>query len=235
MIPLGSCTMKLNAAAEMMPLTWPGFADLHPFAPSEQAHGYAEMIADLEAKLLAISGYDAISLQPNSGAQGEYAGLLAIRAYHRARGDHGRTVCLIPTSAHGTNPASAHMAGMDVVPVGCDADGNVDLIDLRAKAEKFADRLAAIMITYPSTHGVFEEFNPIYLRDRACKWRTGLSRRSKSQCTGWTGAAGATMVPTSAISTCTRPFAFHTAAADPVWDRSASRPIWHRICRHIRT
>ena len=157
MIPLGSCTMKLNGAAEMMPLTWPGFADLHPFAPSEQAQGYTEMIADLEAKLLAISGYDAISLQPNSGAQGEYAGLLAIRAYHRARGDHGRTVCLIPTSAHGTNPASAHMAGMDVVPVGCDVDGNVNLIDLRAKAEKFADRLAAIMITYPSTHGVFED------------------------------------------------------------------------------
>jgi glycine dehydrogenase len=157
MIPLGSCTMKLNAAAEMMPLTWPGFADLHPFAPNEQAQGYAEMIADLEAKLLAISGHDAISLQPNSGAQGEYAGLLAVRAYHLARGDHDRTVCLIPKSAHGTNPASAHMAGMDVVAVECDTDGNVDLIDLRAKAEKFAHRLAAIMITYPSTHGVFED------------------------------------------------------------------------------
>jgi glycine dehydrogenase len=157
MIPLGSCTMKLNAAAEMMPLTWPGFADVHPFAPGEQAQGYAEMITDLEAKLLAISGYDAISLQPNSGAQGEYAGLLAIRAYHRARGDRDRTVCLIPTSAHGTNPASAYMAGMDVVPIRCDADGNVDLIDLGAKAEKVADRLAAIMITYPSTHGVFED------------------------------------------------------------------------------
>ena len=156
MIPLGSCTMKLNAAAEMMPLTWPGFADLHPFAPTEQAQGYAEMIADLENKLIAISGYDAVSLQPNSGAQGEYAGLLAIRAYHRAGGDHQRAVCLIPTSAHGTNPASAHMAGMDVVPVDCDADGNVDLIDLNDRAEKFSDRLAAIMITYPSTHGVFE-------------------------------------------------------------------------------
>ena len=156
MIPLGSCTMKLNAAAEMMPMTWPGFADVHPFAPDDQTQGYAEMIADLEAKLVAISGYDAVSLQPNSGAQGEYAGLLAIRAYHRSRGDLQRTVCLIPTSAHGTNPASAHMAGMDVVPVGCDAQGNVDLTDLRAKAEKFADRLAAIMITYPSTHGVFE-------------------------------------------------------------------------------
>ena len=156
MIPLGSCTMKLNGTAEMMPLTWPGFADVHPFAPDDQAQGYAEIIADLEAKLVAISGYDAVSLQPNSGAQGEYAGLLAIRAYHRTRGDLQRTVCLIPTSAHGTNPASAQMAGMEVVPVGCDAQGNVDLADLRAKAEKFADRLAAIMITYPSTHGVFE-------------------------------------------------------------------------------
>jgi len=156
MIPLGSCTMKLNATAEMMPLTWPGFSDVHPFAPSDQVQGYAEMIADLEAKLIAISGYDAVSLQPNSGAQGEYAGLLAIRAYHRRRGDVQRTICLIPTSAHGTNPASAHMAGMEVVPVGCDANGNVDLADLRAKAEKYADQLAAIMITYPSTHGVFE-------------------------------------------------------------------------------
>jgi len=156
MIPLGSCTMKLNAAAEMMPLTWPSFCDLHPFAPSDQAQGYMEMIADLEAKLIAISGYDAVSLQPNSGAQGEFAGLLAIRAYHRHRGDLQRTICLIPISAHGTNPASAHMAGMDVIPVSCDADGNVDLADLRAKAEMYAERLAAIMITYPSTHGVFE-------------------------------------------------------------------------------
>ncbi len=156
MIPLGSCTMKLNATVEMMPLTWASFSDVHPFAPSDQVQGYAEMIADLEAKLIAISGYDAVSLQPNSGAQGEYAGLLAIRAYHRLRGDIQRTICLIPTSAHGTNPASAHMAGMDVVPVACDAKGNVDLADLRAKAEKHAPQLAAIMITYPSTHGVFE-------------------------------------------------------------------------------
>ncbi len=156
MIPLGSCTMKLNATAEMMPLTWPGFGDVHPFAPSDQTQGYSEMIADLEAKLIAISGYDAVSLQPNSGAQGEYAGLLAIRAYHRQRGDVQRTICLIPTSAHGTNPASAHMAGMEVVPVGCDANGDVDLADLRAKVEQHAERLAAIMITYPSTHGVFE-------------------------------------------------------------------------------
>jgi glycine cleavage system P protein (glycine dehydrogenase) len=156
MIPLGSCTMKLNATAEMIPLTWSGFSDVHPFAPTDQVQGYVELIADLEAKLIATSGYDAISLQPNSGAQGEYAGLLAIRAYHRRRGDIQRTICLIPTSAHGTNPASAHMAGMEVLPVGCDGDGNVDLADLRDKAEKHADRLAAIMITYPSTHGVFE-------------------------------------------------------------------------------
>jgi glycine dehydrogenase len=156
MIPLGSCTMKLNATAEMMPLTWPGFSDVHPFAPSDQVQGYAEIIADLKAKLIAISGYDAVSLQPNSGAQGEYAGLLAIRAYHRQRGNVQRTICLIPISAHGTNPASAHMAGMDVVPVSCDANGNVDLADLQAKIEKHAERLAAIMITYPSTHGVFE-------------------------------------------------------------------------------
>ncbi|MGH6683598.1 MAG: glycine dehydrogenase (aminomethyl-transferring), partial [Pseudolabrys sp.] len=156
MIPLGSCTMKLNGTAEMIALTWPGFAALHPFAPVDQTRGYAEVIADLEAKLIAISGYDAASLQPNSGAQGEFAGLLAIRAYHRSRGDLKRTICLIPTSAHGTNPASAHMAGMDVVPVACDRSGNVDLADLKRKAEESADRLAAIMVTYPSTHGVFE-------------------------------------------------------------------------------
>ena len=156
MIPLGSCTMKLNATAEMMPLTWPSFSDLHPFAPGDQASGYAEMVLDLKSKLMAISGYDAVSLQPNSGAQGEYAGLLAIRAYHRSRGDAQRTICLIPNSAHGTNPASAQMAGMDVVPVSCDAAGNVDIADLTAKAKHYSGRLAAIMITYPSTHGVFE-------------------------------------------------------------------------------
>jgi glycine dehydrogenase len=156
MIPLGSCTMKLNATAEMMPITWPEFASIHPFAPAEQAEGYAELMADLSAKLCEITGYDAISLQPNSGAQGEYAGLLAIRAYHASRGELQRTVCLIPASAHGTNPASAQMAGMDVVVVSCDSHGNVDLIDLQKKAEQYSSRLAAIMITYPSTHGVFE-------------------------------------------------------------------------------
>jgi glycine dehydrogenase len=157
MIPLGSCTMKLNATTEMVPLTWPEFADLHPFAPYEQAKGYHALFARLEKWLCDITGYDAISLQPNSGAQGEYAGLLAIRAYHAARGEGHRRVCLIPSSAHGTNPASAHMAGMEVVVVACDAHGDVDVNDLRAKAEQHSAHLAAVMITYPSTHGVFEE------------------------------------------------------------------------------
>jgi glycine dehydrogenase len=156
MIPLGSCTMKLNATTEMEPITWPEFADVHPFAPDDQTEGYRAMIAELEAALCEITGYDAVSLQPNAGSQGEFAGLLAIRAYHRSRGEHSRTVCLIPASAHGTNAASAVMAGMDVVVVKCDDRGNVDLDDLRAKVENNAERLAAIMVTYPSTHGVFE-------------------------------------------------------------------------------
>jgi glycine dehydrogenase len=157
MIPLGSCTMKLNATAEMIPLTWPAFGALHPFAPKDQAAGYHAMFAQLEKWLVDITGYDAVSLQPNSGAQGEYAGLLAIRAYHASRGEAHRNVCLIPSSAHGTNPASASMVGMDVVVTACNARGDVDVDDLRAKAEQHADRLAAVMITYPSTHGVFEE------------------------------------------------------------------------------
>jgi glycine dehydrogenase len=157
MIPLGSCTMKLNATAEMIPLTWPEFGSLHPFAPREQAQGYHALFKRLEQWLCDITGYDAISLQPNSGAQGEYAGLLAIRGYHAARGETHRKVCLIPSSAHGTNPASASMVGMDVVVVACDKRGDVDVDDLRAKAEKHSKNLAAVMITYPSTHGVFEE------------------------------------------------------------------------------
>ncbi|KRR01424.1 aminomethyl-transferring glycine dehydrogenase [Bradyrhizobium valentinum] len=157
MIPLGSCTMKLNATTEMIPLTWPEFGSLHPFAPAEQAAGYHALFKRLEKWLCDITGYDAISLQPNSGAQGEYAGLLAIRAYHAARGEPHRKVCLIPSSAHGTNPASAHMAGMEVVVTACDIRGDVDVDDLRAKAEKHSKNLAAVMITYPSTHGVFEE------------------------------------------------------------------------------
>ncbi|MBD3826229.1 MULTISPECIES: aminomethyl-transferring glycine dehydrogenase [Stenotrophomonas] len=157
MIPLGSCTMKLNATAEMIPVTWPEFANIHPLAPADQATGYKELIDGLEAMLVECTGYDAVSLQPNSGAQGEYAGLLAIRAYHRSRGDDHRDVCLIPDSAHGTNPASAQMCGMKVVVTKTDANGNVDVEDIRVNAEKYSDRLAALMITYPSTHGVFEE------------------------------------------------------------------------------
>ena len=156
MISLGSCTMKLNAAAEMLPLSWPAFANMHPFVPVEQAGGYHEVLRSLERDLAEVTGFAATSLQPNSGAQGEYAGLLVIRAYHRSRGDHHRVTALIPSSAHGTNPASAVMAGMDVVVVGCDEQGNVDLVDLRNKAEQHKDTLAAMMVTYPSTHGVFE-------------------------------------------------------------------------------
>ena len=157
MIPLGSCTMKLNATSEMEPITWPEFANVHPYAPDDQTVGYRAMIAELEAALADITGYAAVSVQPNAGSQGELAGLLAIRAYHRSRGDQQRTVCLIPSSAHGTNAASAVMAGMEVVVVACDSRGNVDLADLADAIAKFGDRLAAIMVTYPSTHGVFEE------------------------------------------------------------------------------
>jgi len=156
MIPLGSCTMKLNATSEMLPVTWPEFAQIHPFAPAEQTVGYRTMIDQLEQMLVACTGYAAVSLQPNAGSQGEYAGLLIIHAYHESRGEGHRNICLIPSSAHGTNPASAQMAGMQVVVVACDEQGNVDIADLKAKAEKHADKLAAIMITYPSTHGVFE-------------------------------------------------------------------------------
>ncbi|HEY9376058.1 MAG TPA: aminomethyl-transferring glycine dehydrogenase, partial [Jiangellaceae bacterium] len=157
MIPLGSCTMKLNATTEMEPITWPGFSGIHPFAPVEQADGYLELIRQLERWLAALTGYDAVSLQPNAGSQGELAGLLAIRAYHRSRGDDQRDVCLIPSSAHGTNAASAVMAGMRVVVVAAADDGTVDLDDLRTKLEAHGDRVAAIMVTYPSTHGVYEE------------------------------------------------------------------------------
>jgi glycine dehydrogenase len=157
MIPLGSCTMKLNAAAEMMPVSWREFSMLHPLCPPDQAEGYRELIDDLAAMLCTITGYDAMSMQPNSGAQGEYAGLLTIRAYHRAHGDEGRDICLIPMSAHGTNPASATMAGMNVVTVKTAGNGDIDVEDFREKAAKAGDKLAACMITYPSTHGVFEE------------------------------------------------------------------------------
>jgi glycine dehydrogenase len=157
MISLGSCTMKLNASSEMIPITWPEFADIHPFAPLDQATGYLQMIGELETWLKAITGFDAICMQPNSGAQGEYAGLVAIARYHASRGESRRQVCLIPKSAHGTNPATAQMCGMRVVVVNCDEAGNIDVADLRAKAAQHADQLACLMITYPSTHGVFEE------------------------------------------------------------------------------
>jgi glycine dehydrogenase len=157
MIPLGSCTMKLNATSEMIAVTWPEFAGIHPFAPMEQAAGYQELLEELEHMLLECTGYDAISMQPNAGSQGEYAGLLAIKRYHESRGDHQRNICLIPSSAHGTNPASAALAGMKVVIVECDPDGNVDMEDLKAKAGRHAQDLSCIMVTYPSTHGVFEE------------------------------------------------------------------------------
>jgi glycine dehydrogenase len=157
MIPLGSCTMKLNAAAEMIPISWPEFAKPHPFTPLDQMAGYQQMISELEGMLAEITGFDNVSMQPNSGAQGEYAGLLAIKKYLNSLGAINRNVCLIPTSAHGTNPASAQMIGMKVVLIACDGDGNIDVADLKAKAETHKDDLAALMITYPSTHGVYEE------------------------------------------------------------------------------
>ncbi|MBC7384636.1 MAG: aminomethyl-transferring glycine dehydrogenase [Cryobacterium sp.] len=157
MIPLGSCTMKLNATTEMLPVTWPEFGSLHPFAPVDQTRGYLEMLRDLEVRLAEITGFDAISLQPNAGSQGEFAGLLSIRRYQESRGESARNICLIPSSAHGTNPASASMAGLQVVVVACDTSGNIDLDDLRTKAETHAHHLSALMVTYPSTHGVFEE------------------------------------------------------------------------------
>ena len=157
MIPLGSCTMKLNSVTEMEAVTWPEFASLHPFAPAEDTQGYLELIDELTSWLSDITGYEAVSLQPNAGSQGELAGLMAIRGYHRSRGDFQRNICLIPSSAHGTNAASAVLAGLEVVVVGCDNDGNVDVLDLKQKIAEFADTLAALMITYPSTHGVYEE------------------------------------------------------------------------------
>ncbi|PKP17053.1 MAG: glycine dehydrogenase (aminomethyl-transferring), partial [Bacteroidetes bacterium HGW-Bacteroidetes-22] len=157
MIPLGSCTMKLNAATELFPLSWPEFNALHPFVPADQAEGYSFMINEMERIFSEITGFAAMSFQPNSGAAGEYAGLMVIREYHRSRGDFHRNVCLIPSSAHGTNPASAHMAGMEVVVTRCDENGNIDIADLRSKAEQYSNNLAALMVTYPSTHGVFEE------------------------------------------------------------------------------
>ena len=157
MIALGSCTMKLNSTTEMMPVTWPELANIHPFAPKEQTQGYQELFDALTEQLVEITGFDGMSLQPNSGASGEYAGLMAIRAYHQSRGDHHRNVCIIPVSAHGTNPASAAMVGYKIVVVGTDEAGNINIPELKAAAEKHKDNLAALMVTYPSTHGVYED------------------------------------------------------------------------------
>ena len=156
MIPLGSCTMKLNATSEMLPVSWPEFSSIHPFAPENQVLGYKKLIEELEHQLATITGYSEISLQPNAGSQGEYAGLLAIAAFHESKGDKARNICLIPMSAHGTNHASAQMAGMKVVAIDCDKEGNIDLSDLERKANEYSDNLSSIMITCPSTHGVFE-------------------------------------------------------------------------------
>ncbi len=181
MIPLGSCTMKLNATTEMEPVSLPGFADLHPFAPAEDAAGYRRLVDELEGWLAEVTGYDRVSIQPNAGSQGELAGLLAIRGYHHARGDVQRDVCLIPSSAHGTNAASAVMAGMKVVVVKAGDDGTVDLADLEAQCEKHADDLAAIMVTYPSTHGAYEDTIGRPLRGRALPRRSGLRRRREPE------------------------------------------------------
>jgi glycine dehydrogenase len=216
MIPLGSCTMKLNATSEMIPLTWPEFGALHPFAPADQAAGYHALFKRLEKWLCDITGYDAISLQPNSGAQGEYAGLLAIRGYHAARGEPHRKVCLIPSSAHGTNPASASMVGMEVVVVACDARGDVDVADLRTKAEQHSQNIFARSA-------------------RSCMAMAGRSISTAPTSMPRSGCRGpAITAPTSAISTCTKPSAFRMAAAAPAWVRSASRRIWPRSCPAIR-
>ncbi len=190
MIPLGSCTMKLNATAEMMPITWPEFASLHPFCPWDQARGYHTLIGELEQMLINLTGFSAISLQPNAGSQGEYAGLLAIKGWQEERGEGHRNVCLIPSSAHGTNPASAQMTGMDIVVVGCDSQGNIDLADLEAKIEKHQDRLAALMITYPSTHGVFEEaVVTICNKVRAAGGQVYLDGANMNALVGWSRIA----------------------------------------------
>ena len=220
LISLGSCTMKLNAAAEMLPLSWPAFANMHPFVPVEQAGGYHEVLRSLERDLAEVTGFAATSLQPNSGAQGEYAGLLVIRAYHRSRGDHHRVTALIPSSAHGTNPASAVMAGMDVVVVGCDEHGNVDLVDLRNKAEHHKDTLAAMMVTYPSTHGVFEsgikEATSIIHQFGGQVYMDGANMNAQVGLTS-PGMIGADVCHLNLHKT----FAIPTEAVDPAWAPSA--------------
>ncbi len=234
MIPLGSCTMKLNAAAEMLPITWPGFAGLHPFVPVEQALGYQEIFGDLERMLCDITGFAAVSLQPNSGAQGELAGLMVIRAYHRARGDAHRTVALIPSSAHGTNPASAVMAGMKVVVVACDANGNVDL-GRPARQGRTAQGHARRADGHLPVHARrVRGRDSRDLRGRARARRTGLHGRRQHERAGRAHEPGAASAPTSATSTCTRRSRSRTAAAAPAWARSAWRATSRRTCRRTR-
>ena len=234
MIPLGSCTMKLNATTEMEAITWPEFANLHPFAPAEQTEGIRDLIDQLAAWLCEITGYDAVSLQPNAGSQGEFAGLLAIHAYHQARGEGHRRICLIPASAHGTNAASAVMAGLKVVVVKTAPGGTVDMDDLRAKVETHRDDLAAIMVTYPSTHGVYEDTitelcelvheagGQVYVDGANLNALVGLAQP---------GRFGADVSPTS---TSTRPSASRTAAAAPASARSPCAPTSRRTCPTTR-
>ena len=234
MIPLGSCTMKLNAAAEMLPISWPEFARLHPFAPLKQARGYQVLFQNLEDWLAEITGFAGISLQPNAGSQGEYAGLLVIRAWHESRGEAHRNICLIPTSAHGTNPASAVMAGLKVVAVACDQDGNIDVADLRAKAEAHKKDLACLMVTYPSTHGVFEETikeiceiihangGQVYMDGANMNAQVGLCRPAD---------IGADVCHLNLHKTFCHSARRRRARA---WARLAWRNIWSNFCRAIR-
>jgi len=234
MIPLGSCTMKLNAAAEMEPITWPEFARLHPFAPASDSAGLRRLIDDLESWLVQITGYDAVSLQPNAGSQGEYAGLLAIHDYHASRGEPHRDICLIPSSAHGTNAASAALAGLRVAVVACRDNGDVDLDDLRAKVAEHADRLAALMITYPSTHACTSTTSPTSVR--RCTTPAARSTSTAPTSTRWSAWPGrGSSAATSATSTCTRRFAYRTAAVGPASGRWRRARIWPRSCPVTRT
>lgn len=220
MISLGSCTMKLNATSEMIPITWAEFGDMHPFAPIDQAQGYMEMIGGLESWLKTITGFDAISMQSNSGAQGEYAGIVAITRYHASRGEGHRNVRLIPKSAHGTNPATAQMCGLDIVVVNCDDSGNVDVADLKVKAELHSANLARLMITYPSTHGVFEEA----IKDICAIIHAHGGRvhgRRQPQCAGRPHLALGHIGADVSHMNLHKPSPSRTAAADRAWDRSA--------------
>jgi hypothetical protein len=223
MIPLGSCTMKLNATSEMLPVTWPEFARIHPFAPANQIAGYLELFSQLERWLAEITGFSAVSLQPNAGSQGEYAGLLVIRAYHESRGEKHRTVCLIPESAPRHEPASAVIAGFSVVPIKTDSHGSIDLADLKQKAEQHREKLACLMITYPSTRGVFEEKREGHLPDHSRQRRAGVHGRREHERPGgrlpaWRHRRGC-LPPQPAQDLLHPP----RAAAGRAWARSVSR------------